>query len=75
MQGLESGNDSMKMILAQPIQWEKTADAEYPFTSVVDGVCYRIRLNDFPAERMYTLLVGKDEKIIDFDEWPPAWRR
>lgn len=65
----------MQLILAQQIHWEKSTDAEYPFSAIVDGISYRIRLNDFPAEQMYTLLRGHDEVILDFDHWPPAWRR
>lgn len=65
----------MQLLLSQPIEWMKTGDATFPFATVIDGVNYQIRVNDFPAEPLYTLIRNTSERIIDFDTWPPAWRR
>ncbi len=57
-----------------PVQWEATDEAEHPYRSDVSGVTWQVRLNDFPAESLYTLLIAAEE-IGDFDEWPSGWRR
>jgi hypothetical protein len=33
-----------------------------------------IRVNDFPAEPLYTLLVDGEE-VEDLEDWPEAWTR
>jgi hypothetical protein len=40
----------------------------------VDEQTWLIRLGDFPAEPLYTLLVDGAE-IESFDAWPAAWTR
>lgn len=65
----------MRSIFSQPIRWMKADDAFHPYTAIVDGVVYRIRLNDFPQEKLYTLLHALDEPAVDFDEWPALWQR
>lgn len=55
-----------------PIVWEHTGDSETPYTTKVGERVLTIRLNDFPAEPMYSLLV--DGEVVEFlDDWPPAW--
>ncbi|MGV2288357.1 hypothetical protein AAHK20_06545 [Trinickia sp. YCB016] len=34
----------------------------------------RIRVNDFPDEFLYTLLID-DVEIIHFNEWPESWSK
>lgn len=58
--------------LTRAITWKRTADPEYPFTSEVTGDRFVIRVNDFPADKLYTLLVN-DEETVDFDNWPEQW--
>lgn len=60
--------------LAKSIVWTKHDDAEYPYVSVVDGIPVKVRLNDFPDQSLYTLIVGGEE-AADFDEWPKSWTR
>jgi len=57
--------------LSRSIKWKATGDAEFPYTTTIEGQSVRIRLNDFPAESLYTLLVAGAE--FDFDAWPAAW--
>ena len=60
--------------LNTPANWVKTAHAEYPYQVEIQGKTWQIRINDFPAEPMYTLLV--EGKVIgSFDEWSSQWQR
>jgi hypothetical protein len=59
-------------LLTDAITWKKTVDREYPFTGEVNGDKFVIRLNDFPSDSLYTLLVNGEE-VIDFDDWPEQW--
>lgn len=56
------------------VTWLKGPDPEYIYVAEVDGRRWVIRLGDFPAEPLYTLIVEGDE-ALSFDDWPPAWRR
>ena len=58
---------------SKSIKWNATGDVEFPYSSTVDGKSFRIRLNDFPADKLYTLIVGGAE--FDFDDWPSVWAR
>ncbi len=59
---------------AAPIEWAHTGDGEFPYTASVGGRTLRIRVNDFPAEPLYTLIV-EGEDIEDLDDWPSAWKK
>jgi hypothetical protein len=54
------------------VTWKHTGDAEFPYTAEIEGRQYTIRINDFPAEPLYTLISG-DNEIQDLEDWPPAW--
>ena len=56
------------------IEWSATGDAEYIYFTVINERTFHIRLNDFPAEPMYTLIFEKIV-IIDFDDWPEVWKK
>ncbi len=44
------------------------------YSSMVNGEEWLIRMNDFPDEPLYTLVVdGRD--VIHFNDWPSEWRR
>jgi hypothetical protein len=40
----------------------------------VDGNSWRVRVNDFPDELMYSLMIGSDN-AGDFQDWPETWQR
>ncbi len=63
----------MKDYFAKAITWNKSNDAEFPFKAVIEGKPVTIRLNDFPAENLYTLIADGSE--ISFDEWPSHWAK
>jgi len=44
------------------------------FEAEVEGLHWTIRLNDFPDEPAYTVLIDGDE-VMHFDDWPPVWTR
>ena len=56
------------------INWHKTTDPFYPYAAIFNNRNLKLRLNDFPEEPMYTLLVD-GETIESFDEWPSCWTR
>jgi len=56
------------------VLWSSTDSAEYPFKANVGGVEYKVRVNDFPEEAMYSV-IGNGEVIGDFDDWPFIWER
>lgn len=60
--------------LIAPLVWEATGDGEFPYRTKVGEQTLTIRVNDFPAQPMYTLLVG-GEAVEDLDDWPPAWTK
>lgn len=69
-------NDSTEVsdYLDASIVWERGSGAEYPYRAKIEGKQCLIRLNDFPDERLYTLLVD-GVAIADFDDWPSNWVR
>ncbi|WP_433204686.1 hypothetical protein ACQP00_36385 [Dactylosporangium sp. CS-047395] len=58
----------------RPIAWEHSGDGEFPYHAEVDGRTLTVRVNDFPAEPLYTLIVDGAEHA-DLDDWPRVWRR
>jgi len=57
-----------------PVTWRRTASAEHPYEAEVDGHRWTVRVNDFPAEALYTLLVD-GAAVEDLEAWPEAWKR
>lgn len=60
--------------LAREISWTATGDAFHPWAATVEGTPWRVRLNDFPDDVMYTLVIGETDSG-SFHDWPEAWRR
>lgn len=58
----------------RPLVWRMGPDPEFIYVADVDGQRWVIRLGDFPAEPLYTLLVD-DAEVLCFDDWPATWRR
>jgi hypothetical protein len=59
---------------AREVTWSASGDVFHPWTAEVDGQRWQIRINDFPDEVLYTLLVDGVE-IGDFNDWPRRWTR
>ncbi|HEX6049829.1 MAG TPA: DUF416 family protein [Gemmatimonadaceae bacterium] len=60
--------------LARAIAWDDAGDVEFPWSAQVDGARWRVRINDFPDEPMYSLEVD-GEVVGDFHDWPVQWAR
>jgi hypothetical protein len=54
--------------------WQATGDLDIPWQAEVDGQIWQVRLNDFPDEWMYTLLI-EGQVAGDLHDWPQAWNR
>ncbi|MFC1609715.1 hypothetical protein ACFL6C_02040 [Myxococcota bacterium] len=61
-------------LLSTQVTWTESDDPEHPYEAIVSNERWQIRLNDFPAEQMYTLLVDDTERF-SFDDWPAVWAR
>ena len=61
-------------LLARFIAWEHTNDPRSPYRADLDGRSLALRVNDFPAEPIYTLVVD-GVALVDLDDWPDAWHR
>lgn len=68
-------DSKVKRRLDQVTIWRQTGDMNTPWEAgVAVGHQWQVRLNDFPDEYMYSLLI--DGSLIgDFQEWPQAWDR
>ena len=53
---------------------ERSAEHWIVYKATVDGARWTIRMNDFPAELLYTLLINGDA-IIHFNNWPTIWKK
>lgn len=60
--------------LTQEISWNLSRNPDYPFNANVNGNEYKIRLNDFPENVAYTLIVN-NTPVISFDDWPSSWKK
>lgn len=71
--------------LTQTVQWQAGPTPELVYRALVEiaptdqsqapvGQEWLIRLNDFPRQPLYTLLID-GIKQVDFDAWPECWQR
>ncbi len=60
--------------LIDPIQWQRTDDGEFPYQAIIDGQRWTIRVNDFPAEPLYMLMID-GQPALDLEDWPSVWIR
>lgn len=65
-------NLSLSTCLKQAVAWVKTDRAEFPYTAEVKGQTWLIRINNFPEEPLYTLLI-ENQEIGSFDDWSTVW--
>ena len=63
-----------KIILKRKITWKSGADPLYPYRAEYEGGQCLVRINDFPDDHLYTLIVN-DREVAHFDDWPLCWTR
>lgn len=73
-QGLAHTTPAMGALLARQLAWHPTGDPEHPWATEVEGERWQVRLNDFPDDYMYSLIIG-GVNAGDFHDWPETWRR
>ena len=66
---MEHMSTKIRSYLEADVDWNKRTDPQYPYEAQVNGDRLVIRLNDFPDETLYTLLVN-DKEVSSFDDWP-----
>ncbi len=64
----------VRSYLEEKVSWRRGPDPNYPYEAEINGDKLVVRLNDFPDESLYTLLVN-DEEAAKFDDWPSQWQR
>lgn len=67
-------NLSLASCLKQPLTWTRTDRAEFPYRVEINGQDWQIRINNFPEEELYTLLI-QGQVVGSFDDWPNHWQR
>jgi hypothetical protein len=65
--------------IQKAIPWETAPKPEIQsgyvvFQATVDGAKWAIRMNDFPEEPLYTLVI-EARVTIHFNNWPKFWKR
>lgn len=73
-QGLAHSNPHLGAHLARPLTWHPTSNPFHPWATEVDGTRWQIRINDFPDELLYSLIIN-EVSSGNFHDWPQAWQR
>jgi hypothetical protein len=61
-------------LLRMTIVWDKAHDVDVPWSARVGDQTIMLRLGDFPAEPLYTLVAGGHD-IGTVEEWPATWSK
>lgn len=65
---------NFRFLTDEVVAWNATGDPLFPYEAYVAGTRCLIRLNDFPAETLFTLMVDGEE-IVSFNDWPRLWSK
>lgn len=68
-----NSHEIQQAVLA-PITWAETDDPEFPYSAVVNDRRWLLRINDFPDEPLFSLIID-GKHVADFDDWPEHWKR
>lgn len=72
--GRPSGDDEIEPFLRTPVTWGRTGELLRPFSAVVNGQTWIVRIGEFPEEPLYTLIVDA-VTVGSFSTWPEGWDR
>ena len=64
-------SDLIQQLLRSRLDWKEVSDNPYLFEGVFQSQKVRLRLNNFPAEPICTLLVDGEEQHLE--EFPSTW--
>jgi len=56
------------------ILWRQGPSALVPYEAEVEGRRWQVRVNDFPAEALYTLVI-EGAPAEELEAWPEVWVR
>ncbi len=65
-------NEVANKLFNLKVDWEKSGDPLNPYQADVKGAHWALRVNDFPEEEMYTLLID-NRPTLSFTEPPAGW--
>ena|SRR5579864_6528079 len=63
---------ALEEFLHTRVEWRPTGDVMEPWRSQLGRNLWSLRLNDFPEEHLYTLLIN-GRSAGSFDDWPAEW--
>ncbi|HYL78333.1 MAG TPA: hypothetical protein VEU96_29350 [Bryobacteraceae bacterium] len=63
---------ALEEFLHTHVEWRPTGDVMEPWRSQQGRNRWSLRLNDFPDEHLYTLLIN-GRSVGSFDDWPVEW--
>lgn len=61
-------------LFKQQVKWDKNTETstDFSFMAMVNSRAWKLRINNFPDEPMYTLFID-DKAILTFDDMPATW--
>ncbi len=65
---------SVKSLLGRHIKWDGGKNAEIPFQKSIGEYFCQVRVNNFPEESLYSLLVN-GKVVSEMDYWPSKWKK
>lgn len=68
------GEKQLEEWITKRVSWTRTGDIQYPWCAMVSDRSWRIKINDFPDEPLFTLVI-EEKAIGDLEDWPKAWKR
>ena len=59
----------------RPVPWRTASGgSKIKFEAAVGDSRWTVRMNDFPDEPLYTVLID-DVEVMHFDDWPWIWKK
>lgn len=61
----------IEQVMSEDVFWQKVSPEGVEYVATVKGRVCRLRMNDFPEEPLFTLIVGDAERNLD--DRPKSW--